>query len=106
MLFRSPLSMLFAPDIPARLTVCTRLEAEMSLARAALTAYREGSEAGARAAASSTDPFSGGPLRTRIDPNGVLVLWSAGDNLVDDGGDSGDGSRGPPKDLVWRVPAH
>jgi hypothetical protein len=99
-----PMGMLFAPDVPTRLSLCARLEAEMSLARAALTAYREGSDAGARAATSATDPFTGKPLRSRIDPDGTLVLWSVGANLVDDGGDAGDSSEDPPKDLVWRIP--
>jgi hypothetical protein len=99
-----PLGMLFAPDVPRYLSTCARLEAEFSLARTALTAYREGGDAGARAASSSTDPFSGEPLRSRIDPDGMLVLWSVGENLVDDGGLPGDGSEDPPKDLVWRIP--
>jgi hypothetical protein len=81
-----------------------KLEAEILLARAALVAYRDGAEAGARGAAASIDPFDGNPLHSRIDPDGTLVLWSVGKNHVEDGGVAADGSENPPKDFVWRVP--
>ena len=31
------------------------------------------------------DPFDGNPIRTRHNPDGALVLWSIGPDLVDDG---------------------
>src|SRR5262249_41084347 len=90
----------FLPDLREEISQATELEAQILLARAALAGRRTGAEAGARIATDSIDPFSGQPLRSRVEPDGTLVLWSVGGDRVDDGGVSGD----PPKDLVWRIP--
>jgi hypothetical protein len=99
-----PLAVMLDPGIPQQFSNCAQVEAGILLARAALTAYHEGEEAGAQEASSSTDPFSGNPIHTRVDPDGTLVLWSVGKNLVDDGGVTGDLAEDTPKDLVWRIP--
>jgi hypothetical protein len=48
------------------------------------------------------DPFSGEPLKYRLEPDGAFTLWSVGENLVDDGGAMG---RACPDwradDFVW-----
>ena len=79
-----------------------KLEARCLLTRAAILARREGAQAAGEWIATQTDPFVGRPLRWRIDADGLMVLWSAGANRVDDGGTIGD-SEEPPLDEVVRV---
>jgi hypothetical protein len=85
-----------------------KLEAQLLLARAAITAFSEGAEAGARVAANSIDPFDGKPLRTRIESDGTLVMWSIGIDRVDNGAgpdprDEDEQKLRGPLDIVWRV---
>jgi hypothetical protein len=101
----APLACLLLPKSGEMVAVCAEIEAQILLARSALTAHHDGTDAGVRAAGSSIDPFSGQPLHCRIEPDGTLLLWSVGRNLVDDGGISGDRSELTPKDLVWSIPA-
>jgi hypothetical protein len=86
----APLSTMLSLLISDRIDGSAGLEAEILLARAALAAYHGGVEAGVRKASSSTDPFSGQALQSRIDPDGTLVLWSVG--------------AGPNLEFVWRIP--
>jgi hypothetical protein len=62
-------------------------------------------------AALPTDFMDGHPLRYRLNSDGTYVLYSVGDNLIDDGGIgiSGSEEAGPPKspwsgqDWVWPI---
>jgi hypothetical protein len=57
------------------------------------------------------DPADGQPLRYRLEPDGTYLLYSVGENGVDDGGDasptdnSGSISWQKGRDLVWPRPA-
>lgn len=62
------------------------VEARAALVRLAITARRDGAAAASAAAATFVDPFSGSPLRTRVEGNGTLVIWSVGADGRDDGG--------------------
>jgi hypothetical protein len=84
-----PWSSAFAMILTGVIEGTAKVEAELLLARAALAAYRGGADAGVRVAGSSTDPFSGQPIQSRVESNGTLVLSSAGRN----------------PETVWRVPA-
>lgn len=105
----SMVSMMLVPNVPALLKSAAGVEAGIALARAAIRAHAEGVEAGRAAAASLADPFGTGPLHSRVDPDGTLILWSVGADLVDDGGEDAP-SHDPvtyetadPSDIVWRV---
>jgi hypothetical protein len=79
-----------------------KFEARCLLTRAAMLARREGVQAAGAWIAAQTDPFTGRPLRWRLDEDGLMVLWSAGPNRVDDGGTIAHGEW-PPLDEVVRV---
>jgi hypothetical protein len=52
--------------------------------------------------ADGTDPFSGGPLKYRLEADGSFTIWSVGENMRDDGGEVG--SQRPDwrgDDYVW-----
>ncbi len=74
------------PPSPRAIELATELDARLRIAQVALFAYREGIDAAIDLAASTTDPFSGRPLRTRVEPGGVIRIWSIGLDCVDDGG--------------------
>jgi hypothetical protein len=111
----APISGMFMPHFDAVLESIAHRETQIALARCALTAYRDGAQAGAERAARERDPFSGKPLHFRTDDGGVLVFWSVGKDGTDDGGSS----RVPtwaeveaseykldpeaPLDIVWRL---
>jgi hypothetical protein len=61
-------------------------EALCGLVRAALRARDAGAEEGRALASKTPDPFGTGPLRSRLEQDGLLVLWSVSDDGVDDGG--------------------
>lgn len=58
------------------------------------------------------DFMDGNPLRYRLLPEGTFLLWSIGDDLVDDGGDGSTPPAATPgerlwingRDLVWPLP--
>lgn len=53
-------------------------------------------------AQSTVDPFSGEPLRTRMEDDGTLLIWSVGPNLVDDQGQNvNDAERLEAFDVDW-----
>jgi hypothetical protein len=79
-----------------------KLEVRCLLTRAVIRARRDGAQAAGDWIGTQTDPFTGGPLRWRLDADGLMVLWSAGTNRIDDGGTTGDGDW-PPLDEVVRV---
>lgn len=104
-------SMLLLPRLDLVIESAASTRANLALARAALLARREGAEAAIAFASASPDPFRDGPLQSRIDEDGVLVLWSVGVDLVDQGGrdtwnEEGEhyesGTYRTP-DIVWRV---
>ncbi|MCB9915262.1 MAG: hypothetical protein H6828_08945 [Planctomycetes bacterium] len=72
-------------------------EVHRDFALAALRAHRDGLAAARAELTARLDPFSGAPYRTRVDPDGTLVLWSVGEDGEDEGGqlESSD-------DVVWR----
>jgi len=59
------------------------------------------------------DFMDGQPLRYRLLPDGQFMLWSIGDDFVDDGGDGSTPPTSTPgsriwtqvRDLVWPLPA-
>ena len=61
-------------------------EALCGLVRAALRARDAGAEEGRALASKTPDPFGTGPLRSRLEQDGLLVLWSVSDDGVDHGG--------------------
>jgi len=46
------------------------------------------------------DPFSGQPLRYRIERDGRFTLYSVGEDGRDDGGDENENLYGPPRDWI------
>ncbi len=99
---------LITPHIESSIRVAIAIDVKIAFARAALINHRDGTEAARAWLATQIDPYDGKPLRSRVEANGVLVLWSIGRDLQDD--------EEPPKptvdeprprnDLVWRLPAH
>jgi hypothetical protein len=103
-------SVMLLPRMDAYIEGANETRAHIALARAVLLARREGAEAAMAFARATPDPFRDGPLQWRIDEDGVLVLWSVGADLVDQGGrdawnedDEGFGWQQVPPDIVWRV---
>jgi hypothetical protein len=96
------------PDFENDRDAATWMQADLALAHVAITAFRDGSQAGLDAASQSVDPFDDKPLRARIEPD-VLVLWSIGPDLIDDGGmdefphPQPNGAFRMKKDDVWVV---
>ncbi len=78
-----------------------RIEALVLLARTALVGRAHGQDAAATFAASLVDPFDGLPLRTRVETDGSLRIWSIGPDGIDDGGTSSHGHGGG--DHAWTV---
>jgi hypothetical protein len=100
------------------------IEADIDLARLAITASTSGVEEAERMASRTLDPFDGKPMRFRRS-EGVWTVWSIGVDLVDDGGSSeevssdefsfkkhflhnhfGAGIETFTDDIVWRVRIH
>lgn len=83
------------------------LEAHRRLARLCIACRRGGIDGLANLEAASPtarlDPFDGRPLRHRVEPNGVLTLWSIGPDLVDGSGSNAKDASGLPLDLVGKV---
>ncbi len=103
-------SVLLIPRLDLMIESAAETRANIALARAAIVARREGAEVAIAFASATPDPFRDGPLQSRIDEDGVLVLWSVGTDLVDHGGrdawnedDEGFGLHQLPADIVWRV---
>jgi hypothetical protein len=106
-------SVMLVPPIDQYLEGANETRAHIALARAVLLARREGAEAAIAFASATPDPFRDAPLQSRIDEDGVLVLWSVGADFVDHGGrdawneyDEGFGWQQVPPDIVWRVRCH
>jgi len=59
-------------------------QTKLHLLRAAIRARREGADAAIAWLAQYRDPFDGKALRSRLDPDGVLNLWSVGEDGQDD----------------------
>jgi len=70
-------------------------------ALAALLARREGTEAARARITSRIDPFSGEPYRTRVEPDGALVMWSVGTDGEDHDA-QWDEEQESYSDIVWR----
>lgn len=103
------LSYLVLPHLGRLQTSTLVLEADLRLMRTAFEARANGAEAARTMCAATQDPYGGSPLLCRVDEN-VMVLWSIGPNLADDGGSSeeieaaaDDPSDGFAQDIVWRV---
>lgn len=62
-----------------------QLETTRVLRQALLIAYRDGPDAARAWAREQPDPFGTESLRVRVDPDGVLTVWSVGTNGSDDG---------------------
>ena len=98
----------FSGSPTGSLDVCienaTYLETDLLVAQVALLAYREGIEEAIDLASATTDPFTGRPLRIRLDPDGALVIWSLGPDGRDDGGalHSREDEYTPP-DVTWKI---
>lgn len=99
-------STFITPNLEGQLMLADRRVAQTLLTRAALMQYRDGTEAARAWLAGETDPFDGAPLRSRVDPDGVLVLWSIGTDCEDDHGAWPTGPDGEPEpDIVVLLPA-
>ncbi|MBI5433281.1 MAG: hypothetical protein HZA52_10670 [Planctomycetes bacterium] len=88
---------LIRPNFEPLIDVAVMLAARIELARAALVNHRDGTAAARAWLAGRIDPFDGKPLRSRVDPDGVLVMWSVGVDRVDDGA-----PRRPPGCIDWK----
>jgi len=87
----------------------TRCRAEAAVARAGLAALSHRRERGAWPAelppdgdASFADPFTGAPLRYRVEGDRAIV-YSVGPDQADDGGDDSAMKPNDRKDVVWRL---
>jgi hypothetical protein len=95
---------MLVPRIDGLLQSAAYQRAQMELARAAILAHTQGVDAAIAAAEHAIDPFDGHPLRWRIEPNGVLTLWSIGPDRVDDAGATYETeSEGGTTDIAWRI---
>ncbi|MCE9596284.1 MAG: hypothetical protein K8S98_18995, partial [Planctomycetes bacterium] len=99
------MSRLLTPEFERHIDYAMELEAKVALARAALVNHRDGTNAARAWLAARSDPFDGAPLRSRVDPDGVLVMWSIGHDRVDDGAPrrSNRCESGPFVDVDWLV---
>ena len=88
------LAPMMLPDFEMESHPWAELETRRRLCRLALIARRDGFEAAQAACAASLDPFDDQPLKSRVDPDGTLVLWSVGPDGTDQGA-----PRGGP--LTW-----
>jgi len=79
---------MITPNFRGGAIATARLEAEQQLTLLCFAAWRDPASLPARLAATE-DPFTGKPLRMR-DEGGVLVFWSVGENLQDDGPEADD----------------
>jgi hypothetical protein len=77
--------------------------ARAALLRVAIVARRDGAAAATSAAAALVDPFSGRALRTRLEADGTLAIWSVGTDGRDDGGPPRSAGTLPGPDLWMRV---
>jgi hypothetical protein len=98
-------SAMITPNTHQALRPAADLEATLRVAIVALIARRDGSAAGRHAADTLLDPFDGKPLRTRVDPDGLFVVWSVGGDHTDDGGREfvSEDDRLLRRDIAWRV---
>ncbi len=103
-------SPMLIPAIDKLLKSVATMRARIGLARIAIVARRQGTEAALRAAGDMPDPFRAGPLQARVEPDGTLVLWSIGDDRQDERGEGDsldeDGNYDEDyeqTDIVWRV---
>lgn len=101
---------LLVPRVDVQLRDAATTQAAIGLALAAIRARIDGMAAARSAAAATADPFRDGPLQSRVEEDGTLVLWSVGVDLADQGGIEEDElidgrvtSATDPADLVWRV---
>jgi hypothetical protein len=69
-------------DVPLYEQACD-LELGALFTRIRLAALRGGRERARAIVPTLTDPYDGMPLRTRLDPDGALRVWSAGPDGVD-----------------------
>ncbi|HUR29476.1 MAG TPA: hypothetical protein VM509_14905, partial [Planctomycetota bacterium] len=83
-LLQRPLCAMFLPDLPRIARSADQMRALISLCRAALIARRDGAEAARAFLDEQRDPFDAQPLRSRLEGDGVLVLWSIGLDGQDD----------------------
>lgn len=79
------------------------LAALKELVQLARLATRDGAAAAQRAATGVIDPFSGGPIASRLEPDGTLVFWSVGDDRRNDNAPARL-TCDPTLDIVVRVP--
>jgi hypothetical protein len=82
--FYNIVSAMLMPRWNGQIANAAELEARLLLTRAALLAHRDGFDAARAWAGTQLDPFAKLPLRTRIDADGALSIWSVGPNLIDD----------------------
>ena len=72
------------PRLPEAARHGLGMQTRIQLVRAAIRARREGADAAIAWLAPYRDPFDGQALRSRLDPDGVLNLWSVGEDGEDD----------------------
>jgi hypothetical protein len=95
--FWAPATTVVLPAISGPLATSDALQAELALARLALTAYRGGAQEALRFMANSVDPFEGKPLRLAWVGEDVVVFWSVGPDKKDDS------ARIGSDDIVWQL---
>jgi hypothetical protein len=81
----TPVTMMLVPKLENSWIQNVSLRAELSLVRLGLRLRTLGEGAACAEAAHSLDPWCGRPVHCRVDPDGILVLWSVGPNHRDEG---------------------
>jgi hypothetical protein len=106
----SLLAVMLIPSMDRTIQSAAHLRARVHLARAAIQARWNGTEAGVHAVSALPDPFRAGSLQSRIEADGTLVLWSIGQDFVDNRGTDDSLEEGgvhdeqvDSADIVWRV---
>jgi len=92
----APLATYLTPYSRRLLGVADLLEARIALARVALVAFRGNAQEALTTLPNTVDPYDGRPVRMALGPDGIVVLWSVGQDGVDDGG------LDDQRDVVWR----
>lgn len=92
----APLAQLLVPN-GVGADQADHIEARLLVARAALVAFRGGARDAMTALQQSVDPYDGQNLRCAIGQDGLVVFWSVGPDMHDDGGTD------ETRDLVWRI---
>lgn len=72
------------PRLPQAARYGLGMQTRIRLVRAAIRARREGADSAIVWLAQYRDPFDGMALRTRLDSDGILNLWSVGEDGMDD----------------------